>query len=114
VAGFLRVHAEEEVKWTTSEEHAELGRIVAGKLNAAIGPTTLALPLGGVSLLDVEGEAVFHPDADAALFDALRDHLDDDVDIVELDVPINDAAFAEAMVERPDDHVCAADVAPAE
>jgi uncharacterized protein (UPF0261 family) len=85
---------------TTPEECRELGRIVAEKLNAATGPTTLALPLGGVSMLSVEGEAFHDPEADAALFDALRDHLDDDVDLLELDTDVNDEAFAEAVAER--------------
>ncbi|SFR66572.1 Uncharacterized protein, UPF0261 family [Halogeometricum rufum] len=97
---------------TTPEENAELGRIVAEKLNAATGPTALALPLGGVSMLDVEGEDFHDPDADAALFDALREHLDDDVELLELDVPINDDAFAEAMVERLDAYMRAAGHAP--
>ena len=97
---------------TTPEENAELGRIVAEKLNAATGPTALALPLGGVSMLDVEGEDFHDPDADAALFDALREHLDDDVELLELDVPINDDAFAEAMVERLDAYMRAAGRAP--
>jgi uncharacterized protein (UPF0261 family) len=97
---------------TTPEENAELGRIVAEKLNAATGPTALALPLGGVSMLDVEGEDFHDPDADAALFDALREHLDDDVELLELDVPINDEAFAEAMVERLDAYMRAGGAAP--
>jgi uncharacterized protein (UPF0261 family) len=84
---------------TTPEETAELGTIIAGKLNAATGPTTLALPLGGVSMLDVEGEDFYDPDADAALFDALRDALDDDVELLEFESDINDDAFAEAIAE---------------
>jgi uncharacterized protein (UPF0261 family) len=84
---------------TTPEETAELGRIVAEKLNAATGPTALALPLGGVSMLDVEGEDFYDPEADAALFDALRDSVGDDVELLEFDTDINDEAFAEALVE---------------
>jgi uncharacterized protein (UPF0261 family) len=97
---------------TTPKENAELGRIVAEKLNAATGPTALALPLAGVSMLDVEGEDFHDPDADAALFDALREHLDDDVELLELDVPINDDAFAEAMVDTLDAYMRAAGRAP--
>jgi uncharacterized protein (UPF0261 family) len=85
---------------TTPEENAAIGRIIAEKLNAATGPTTLALPLGGVSMLDAEGEDFFDPEADAALFDALRDDLDDDVELIELDANVNDDAFAVAMAER--------------
>jgi len=84
---------------TTPEETAELGRIVAGKLNAATGPTALMLPLGGVSMLDVEGEDFYDPEADAALFDALRDSLAENVELLEFDTDINDEAFAEALAE---------------
>jgi uncharacterized protein (UPF0261 family) len=97
---------------TTPEENAELGRILAEKLNAATGPTTLALPLGGVSMLDVEGEDFYDPEADAALFDALREHLDDGVELLEFDHAINDDAFATAIAETLDEAMRAAGLAP--
>ncbi|WP_114577531.1 Tm-1-like ATP-binding domain-containing protein [Saliphagus sp. LR7] len=85
---------------TTAEENAELGRIIAEKLDAARGPTVLALPLGGVSMLDVEGEEFHDPKADAALFDALRENVDDHVEVIETDHAINDEAFARTIAER--------------
>jgi len=91
---------------TTPEENAELGEIIAGKLNAATGQTALFLPLDGVSMIDVEGEDFHDPEADAALFDALREHVDSGtVEVVELDHPINDDAFAEAMAEKLDTYM---------
>jgi len=95
---------------TTPEENAELGAIIAEKLNAATGPTALALPLGGVSMLDVEGEDFHDPEADAALFDALREHLDDDVELLEHDTDINDEAFAHAIAAKLDEYMQAAGV----
>jgi uncharacterized protein (UPF0261 family) len=85
---------------TTREENAELGRIIAEKLNAATGPTALALPLDGVSMLGVEGEEFHDPEADTALFDALREHLDTDVELLEIDASVNDEAFARAIAEK--------------
>ncbi|GAB7011714.1 Tm-1-like ATP-binding domain-containing protein [Halorubrum trueperi] len=85
---------------TTPTENADIGRIIAEKLNAATGPVTLALPLAGVSMLDAEGEAFRDEEADEALFRSLRAHVDDDVDLLELDANINDEAFAVAMAER--------------
>ena len=85
---------------TTPEENAELGRIIAGKLNQATGPTVLMLPLQGVSAIDREGQPFHDPDADAALFDAIRETLNDAVELVELDLHINDEAFADAVAER--------------
>ena len=87
---------------TTPEENAELGRIIAEKLNAATGPTALALPLGGVSMLDAEGEEFHDPEADDALFDALRDHLDDDVEVIESPANINDDEFARTLAKAID------------
>ncbi|WP_436926179.1 Tm-1-like ATP-binding domain-containing protein [Halosimplex amylolyticum] len=99
---------------TTAEENAELGEIVAGKLNDATGPTALALPLGGVSMLDAEGEDFHDPEADAALFDALRDTLDEDVELIEYDGNVNDDAFAERIAATLDEYMREAGVGPAE
>ncbi|WP_123535999.1 Tm-1-like ATP-binding domain-containing protein [Halosimplex salinum] len=96
---------------TTPEENAELGEIIAAKLNDATGPTALALPLDGVSMLDVEGEDFHDPEADAALFDALRDHLDEGIELIEIDAAINDEEFARAIAERLDEYMREAGVA---
>jgi uncharacterized protein (UPF0261 family) len=86
---------------TTPEECAELGRIIAEKLNRVTGPTALFVPLRGVSMIDAEGKPFHSPEADAALFAAIRRHLDRKrVELVELDQHINDPAFAEAMTAR--------------
>jgi uncharacterized protein (UPF0261 family) len=85
---------------TTPEECAELGRRIARKLNAARGPVSLFIPLRGISLIAVEGQVFYDPDADKALLAALRDDLDDSLDVRELNTDINDPAFAEAMADR--------------
>jgi uncharacterized protein (UPF0261 family) len=86
---------------TTPEECAKLGEIIAEKLNKTTGPTALFVPLKGVSAIDVEGMPFHDPVADAALFGAIRAHLDRaKVELVELDMAINDPAFADAMVAR--------------
>ena len=93
---------------TTPEECAELGRQVARKLSAATGPVALFVPLGGVSMIDAEGQPFHDPDADAALFEALRADLADNVELVEMDCNINDEAFATAMAEKLDGYLAAA------
>ncbi|MGD0861255.1 MAG: Tm-1-like ATP-binding domain-containing protein [Candidatus Limnocylindrales bacterium] len=86
---------------TTPEECAKLGEIIAKKLNKTTGPTALFVPLKGVSAIDVEGMPFHDPVADAALFGAIRANLDrSKVELVELDLAINDPAFADAMVDR--------------
>ncbi len=86
---------------TTPVETAEIGRVIATKLNAATGPVALFLPLRGVSQIDAEGMPFWSPEADAALFDAIRTTIDHArVELVELDLHINDPAFADAMSDR--------------
>jgi uncharacterized protein (UPF0261 family) len=85
---------------TTPEECAELGRIIASKLNRAKGPTVLFLPLRGVSAIDKEGQPFHLPQADKALFDSLRRNIRPSVTLVELDMHINDPEFAVAVAER--------------
>jgi uncharacterized protein (UPF0261 family) len=93
---------------TTPEENAELGRIIAEKLNQASGPTALFLPLKGVSMIDVEGEDFYDPEADGELFDALRENISESVEFVEMDTDINDEEFALAMARKLDEYMKAA------
>lgn len=90
---------------TTPEEAAELGRQITEKLSGASGPTALFLPLRGVSMIAVEGQPFFDPDADAALFEAIRENLSSSVELIEMDCDINDPAFATAMAEKLDGYM---------
>jgi uncharacterized protein (UPF0261 family) len=85
---------------TTPEENAQLGRIIAEKANAAKGPVQIFIPLRGVSILDSvtdEGPQQFWwPEADKALYDAIKQHVRKDIPVHELDVNINDPQFASA------------------
>jgi uncharacterized protein (UPF0261 family) len=86
---------------TTPEECAELGTRLATRLSASTAPAALFLPLKGISAIAVEGGPFHDPDADKALFDAIRSTLDRDrVELVELDLDVNDPAFAAAMVDK--------------
>jgi uncharacterized protein (UPF0261 family) len=79
---------------TTADENAELGRILARKLNAARGPTTFILPKGGVSAIDVPGKPFHDPEADAAFIRELKANLAPRITLIERDTDINDEAFA--------------------
>lgn len=87
---------------TTPEENAALGGLIAEKLNAATGPVSLFIPTRGVSMIDVAGQPFFNPEADAALFAALRQHIGPNVTVIERDTDINDPAFATEMADRLD------------
>lgn len=83
---------------TTSDEMAELGSRIARKLAAATGPTTLILPLRGVSAIDVDGAPFRDAVADEALFAALRAGLTGStVAVRDLDMAINDEGFGRDM-----------------
>ncbi len=84
---------------TNAEECAELGRIMAEKVNRSKGPVTVLLPLKAISVISAAGKAFHSPEADAALFASLKKHLRSDIPVIERDVEINDPAFARACAE---------------
>ncbi len=88
---------------TTPEECAELGRIIARKLNQAKGPVALFIPLRGVSMIATGGGAFYDPDADKALIDNLTAGLQKNIEVHALDMDINDPRFARAMASRMDE-----------
>lgn len=88
---------------TTPDECRELGRRIGTKLSAATGPTVLFIPLEGISMIAVEGQPFYDPDADRALLEGLRETLEDHVEVHELPHDINADAFADAMAERLDE-----------
>ncbi len=85
---------------TTPEENAALGAIIAEKLNRSTAPVTVFLPLRGVSQLDSPDGEFWWPEADAALYGAIKANLRPGIEVVELDLNINDAAFADAATTR--------------
>ena len=86
---------------TTPEENAKIGAFIVERLNQMSGSVCFLLPLKGVSAIDAEGQPFHDPAADAALFDAIRGgwvkakHRK----LIELDLNINDPAFAAAAVK---------------
>lgn len=85
---------------TTPEENDRLGKEIAHKASASRGPVAIYVPLRGVSALDCAGGPFWWPEADAALFQSLRHWMGPQVRLVELDLHINDPAFARAMADE--------------
>jgi len=81
---------------TTPAECAELGKIVAQKVNGSKGPVTVLIPKEAISVISAPGQKFHDPAADKALFDAIKSNLRKDIEVIEMDCAINDAAFAEA------------------
>ena len=84
---------------TNAEENRQMGAMLAAAANAGqAGKVSVLIPLGGVSMLDSEGDRFWDPDADTACFDALKNDLRADIPLVESDANINDPEFAERAV----------------
>jgi uncharacterized protein (UPF0261 family) len=81
---------------TNAEECAQLGRILAEKVNAYTGPVTVLIPTQAISIISAPGQPFHDPAADQALFQAIRQHLRPGVPLIELDCAINDEAFSTA------------------
>jgi uncharacterized protein (UPF0261 family) len=97
---------------TTPEECAELGRILAQKINAYRAPVAVLLPLGGVSMVSAPGQPFHWPEADTALFSNLKKHLRPEIEYIERAENINDPTFADfaagkliELIERKQDKV---------
>jgi uncharacterized protein (UPF0261 family) len=85
---------------TTPEECAELGRIIAEKVNMSTGPVTVLLPLRGISVISEPGGPFHDAAADAALFQAIKSNLRPGLKAREMDCAINAPEFAEACAQE--------------
>ena len=84
---------------TNAEENRQMGAMLAAAANAGqADKVSVLIPLGGVSMLDSDGDRFWDPDADQACFDALKNDLRADIPITEVDANINDPVFAEKAV----------------
>lgn len=84
---------------TNLDENAKMGEIFARKANAPKGKVAFLFPLRGVSMLDSEGKPFWWPEADRAMFDAIKKNVKPAIQVVELDCNINDEAFSKKAVE---------------
>lgn len=84
---------------TTPEETAELGKIMANKLNEATGPTTVLIPTYGVSAIDKTDQPFDSPEARDAWCENLKANIGENVTVIEMDAHINDDDFATKLAE---------------
>jgi uncharacterized protein (UPF0261 family) len=96
---FYQHNANVTLMRTTPEENDQLGSEIADKASAARGPTAVLLPLRGVSAIDAEGQPFAWPEADAALFQSVRNRISGDVRLLEIDAHINHERFARTAAE---------------
>ena len=80
---------------TNKQECTQLGKIIAQKANQyPSDKVVVALPLRGISVISQEGQSFYDAQADAALFNAIRENLNSDIKIIEVDNHINSDEFA--------------------
>jgi uncharacterized protein (UPF0261 family) len=84
----------------TEDEQLKATQHLADKLNQATGPVTVLAPLGGGSIMDIEGGSFWQPDTNRKCREALREALKPDIRYREVEAHINDEAFADATLEE--------------
>lgn len=85
---------------TTVAENKEIGKWIADKVNQMDGPVRLLLPEGGVSALDAPDQPFHLPEANQALFDAIKHSVKETSkrQVILLPCHINNPEFAAAVV----------------
>jgi uncharacterized protein (UPF0261 family) len=102
----LHVHNPEvTLMRSTAAENVAIGEFLAAKLNALTGPVRFLLPEGGVSMIDAPGQPFWDPDADAALFETIEQHVVPTADrrVERVAANINDPEFAAAVMQAFDE-----------
>jgi uncharacterized protein (UPF0261 family) len=69
------------------------------KLKSAKGPVKIVIPLRGWSSVDYPGNATHDPGEDRVFAEELRKGLNPEIEILEVDANMEDAEFADAVVE---------------
>ena len=77
-----------------------VGPKTAERLNEAVGPVHVIAPTRGFSLADAEGGDLWDPVADHAFLDALRRALRADIPFEQVDLHVDDEAFADLVAQR--------------
>jgi uncharacterized protein (UPF0261 family) len=82
------------------EELRGVGQLVAEKLNRASGVTRVFIPLQGYSFPDRRGLPHWDPEGNQVFVEALKEDLNPEIPLVELDAHINDPEFIDPVVEE--------------
>lgn len=83
----------------TEDEQLDATRFLVEKLNRAKGVVSVVVPLGGGSIMDIDGGAFWQPDTNERCRQILRDGLNPSIQYQEVSAHINDDAFADAVLD---------------
>ncbi|MGO9571217.1 MAG: Tm-1-like ATP-binding domain-containing protein [Desulfomonilaceae bacterium] len=84
----------------TANEMARAAKFMARKINRAIGPVRILVPLKGFSEPNALGKPFYDPATDRTFIQTLRDSLIDDSRVMEFDAHINDESFVREGVSH--------------
>jgi uncharacterized protein (UPF0261 family) len=84
---------------TSAEELQQAARIIADRLNGSKASCAVLIPLKGWSSLDREGGPLYDPDADRTFTETLKEHLNSEIPVVEVDLHLNTPEFGKEAVE---------------
>ncbi len=83
------------------KEAEVVGKEIALRLNKAKGPVTVVIPLQGVREGTKEGEPLYDPDVDTALFNSIRENIKkDNVKVIDVNANINDDTFIKVVSDE--------------
>jgi uncharacterized protein (UPF0261 family) len=81
-------------------EMAQVGKVMAERLNEARGPAAVLIPLHGWSIYGAKGGPLYDEVGNSIFLKTLRKHLSARVRLEEVDAHINDALFADRCVKQ--------------
>jgi uncharacterized protein (UPF0261 family) len=87
----------------SQDEMVMVADAMAEKLNRALGPVKVIIPLGGWSSLDRRGTDFFNGKLDRAFVDELKKRLKRSIEVREVDSDLDTPEFAQAIVEAFDE-----------
>jgi len=82
------------------DEQIEVAKEIATRLQHTKDPAVFVIPKKGYDSYSVAGMGFWEPESDAAFVETLRASLSSNIQLKELDMDINDPAFARAMVDE--------------
>lgn len=83
----------------SKEEMMKVAQVMAFKLNKALGPVRILIPLGGWSSLDKRGTEFYDEELDRTFVEELKRRLRKEINVREINADLESPEFAQAMVE---------------
>ncbi len=84
----------------TAEEQIQAAEFVVEKVNRSAGKVSVVVPLGGGSVMDIDGGSFWEPGINERVWNVFRSGLNNNVAYHEVDKHINDNDFAEQVAQE--------------